>query len=68
MTSKDFRLAVFEIGGVEAVEFFEHWKRDNVTDYRYNEELLEQFEQDFGQYIFEVENGRRPSYASQYEQ
>lgn len=68
MTSKDFRLAVFEIGGVEAVEFFERWKRDNVTDYRYNEELLEQFEQDFGQYIFEVENGRRPSYASQYEQ
>ncbi|MGM9683234.1 MAG: hypothetical protein ACI3XQ_06525 [Eubacteriales bacterium] len=68
MTSKDFRLAVFEIGGVEAVEFFESWKRDNVTDHRYNEELLEQFEQDFGQYIFEVENGRRPSYASQYEQ
>ena len=68
MTSKDFRLAVFELGGIEVVEFFEHWKHENVTDHRYNDQLLEQFEQDFGQYIYEVESGRRRSYGDQYDQ
>lgn len=59
MTSAEFKLGVFEIGGNEALEYYKsEWKPLNIQFSRYTEELLDKFAEDFRVCQFENERPR----------
>ena len=65
MTSAEFKLGVFEIGGNEALEYYKsEWKAENIQCSRFTEELLEKFAEDFRIAQYESER-RRPTYEDE---